>query len=256
MAYIKTVWDEATPRSLANLNKMETQYDEAVAEGVNLRKDNSKELRAEVLAGEPVSGVTGRVYYNSTTKTLNYYNGSVWVPLPGVSGQMLYDYGENEDAWVGTVDPFGPTKTFTKEADHLELAISSASGIGLVNDDTITFENDDVIVIEWELDYAGGSNALFVYARVTTDKTGSPNTATVYGYLNLSGALLTFPAATSTRPYSFRHSIISGVSMEDADYLKIYLQGQSGVGAAILKIYRIYKFPISEFLKLFPHSGA
>ncbi len=84
MAYIKTAWDEVTERSLANLNNIETQYDEAVVTARELRKDSSKESRVHVAAVAPAGAVVGQVYLNSGDKILYFYNGANWVPLPGL----------------------------------------------------------------------------------------------------------------------------------------------------------------------------
>lgn len=81
MAYTKTNWVETTPRSLANLNNMETQYDEAIAQGESLREDNTKALRAQVSATVLASGVAGQLYFNSTNGQMYVYNGTAWVHL-------------------------------------------------------------------------------------------------------------------------------------------------------------------------------
>ena len=81
MAYTKTTWSETTPRSLANLNNLETQYDEAVADAVALRADNTEELRVQVAASAPAGGVAGQLYFNSAESQMYYHNGTDWVLL-------------------------------------------------------------------------------------------------------------------------------------------------------------------------------
>lgn len=68
MAYTKTAWleDGSTPINATRLNNLETQYDEAVAQAAVVRADNTKELRAEVVAtltGETAEA--GRLVLNS-----------------------------------------------------------------------------------------------------------------------------------------------------------------------------------------------
>ena len=79
--YTKTNWTETTPRSLANLNKMETQYDEAIADAIALRADNTKELKVQVAASAPAGGVAGQLYFNSAESQVYYHNGTDWVLL-------------------------------------------------------------------------------------------------------------------------------------------------------------------------------
>ncbi len=81
MAYAKIDWNETTPRSVANLDHMETQYDEAVDYADDTRKDSAKELRVEVVTGglgaeTPHAGrlvVYNGYYYGGT--------GSLWLPI-------------------------------------------------------------------------------------------------------------------------------------------------------------------------------
>lgn len=83
MAYTKTSWIETTARSLANLNKLETQYDEAIADAITLRADNTKQLKVETAASVPAAGTAGRLLFNTTDGVLYYDTGTVWKALPG-----------------------------------------------------------------------------------------------------------------------------------------------------------------------------
>ena len=79
--YTKTNWTETTPRSLANLNKMETQYDEAIADAVALRADNTEEIRIFSSATFPPSPTEGFLFYHTGFKNVFVYNGTDWIEL-------------------------------------------------------------------------------------------------------------------------------------------------------------------------------
>ncbi len=102
MAYTKTIWNELTERNLTNLNNIETQYDEAVIVADDLRKDNSKELRAHVAAIAPAGAIAGQIYLNSGDKILYFYDGANWVPLPG----LVSVGGVDKEIYTQTWDSF------------------------------------------------------------------------------------------------------------------------------------------------------
>jgi len=79
MAYTKVNWDEAnTPLNTANLNKMETQYDEAIAYAEDKRADSGSELCAEVVSSFP-SHAAGRLIYHSNENKGYFSTGSSWI---------------------------------------------------------------------------------------------------------------------------------------------------------------------------------
>lgn len=66
---------EVTPSFLRHI---ETQYEQAQAEiGTSLREDSTAPLKAERLSTEP-SSANGRFYYNTTSKTMFFYDGLTW----------------------------------------------------------------------------------------------------------------------------------------------------------------------------------
>ena len=105
MAYNKTNWDETTPRSLANLNNMENQYDEAVLYGIDLRKDNTKQLNLEVLSTLPTPGTAGRIFVYTVDEMLYYDDGTVLKRLTKYSGTLVgwgyAAYGELDSSLFG-----------------------------------------------------------------------------------------------------------------------------------------------------------
>lgn len=79
MAYTKINWTEEIEITAARLNHMETQYDEAVDAGDDIRKDQTSEFRAEVVSS--LSGQTpsqGRIVYNQGTNRFHYGTGTAW----------------------------------------------------------------------------------------------------------------------------------------------------------------------------------
>lgn len=120
MAYSKTTWAETTARSLANLNNLETQYDEAIADAITLRADNSEELRVETAASVPSAGTAGRLLFNTTDSVLYYDTGSVWKALPGT----VFEAG-TEDAGrtlYYTEFPGDPTEGYMLEVTNTTVA--------------------------------------------------------------------------------------------------------------------------------------
>jgi len=127
MAYSKVVWDEEKAITAERLNQMETQYDEAVTAGINLRKDTSKAIKVEVASTLPAAGNAGRVIFNSTNNHLYYDNGTAW-KVAGLQSVMLYDHGAGAANWEkgcdrGTVNH---TRTLSFETDHIKLIVDKA----------------------------------------------------------------------------------------------------------------------------------
>ena len=88
MAYVKTVWDETTtPLSTANLDNMETQYDEALVSFKAERQNTESALRCEVVASFPEHSA-GRIIYHSTNNRFYFSDGTAWqlMALPGDAG--------------------------------------------------------------------------------------------------------------------------------------------------------------------------
>ncbi len=199
MAYTKTNWQIGTERSLANLNNIETQYDEAVAEGLNIRKDDTKELRVEVAVAAPASPATGRIYFNSGDKTTYYYNGNRWVALPLMRSVYNVDNREyvslsnliwpansinfSDVAWTKKVG-YGPliapgeyTTSFHMKANTSGTAygrlykngvalgdIVSAGTSGVGKTETFTYEVGDTI--EFWAYYNGANSGSISYCEV------------------------------------------------------------------------------------------
>ncbi len=77
MAYTKINWKENTPLNSTNLNKMETQYDEAFNELGSIRTDTSSPLLVQVVTSDPANNA-GYMIYNSTSGQFKYNNGTSW----------------------------------------------------------------------------------------------------------------------------------------------------------------------------------
>ena len=107
MAYVKINWTTTTARSTDNLEHMETQYDEAVAEGISLRADNTKELRVQVVASAP-AGVAGQLYFNTANGQLYAYNGSAWTHIgPSQIANIYYINGTIAGGATTTTENIG-----------------------------------------------------------------------------------------------------------------------------------------------------
>ena len=67
MSYTKTSWMEngTTPINATRLNNLETQYDESVAEAVNIRKDSTKELHVESTTVSGETATEGRLIFDN-----------------------------------------------------------------------------------------------------------------------------------------------------------------------------------------------
>lgn len=79
MAYTKINWDELnTPIDTTNLNKMETQYDEAIGHAGVARADGSLGLCAEVVSSFP-SHASGKLILHTGEDKGYYSNGAAWV---------------------------------------------------------------------------------------------------------------------------------------------------------------------------------
>lgn len=79
MAYTKINPNETTvPLSPANLNHMETQYDEALDYSGEVRADPSTALCAEVVSGFPAHAA-GKLVYHSGNGKGYFSTGSLWI---------------------------------------------------------------------------------------------------------------------------------------------------------------------------------
>jgi hypothetical protein len=78
MGYTKTNWTTTTPRSISNLNKMQTQYSEAVSEGINIRGYNSVHLSIEEVTFLPAAGSVGRIVYYPQNGSIYVDTGIYW----------------------------------------------------------------------------------------------------------------------------------------------------------------------------------
>ena len=79
MAYTKINWDEEnTPLNTTNLNKMETQYDEALAFAETVRANSSIALCAEVVSSFPAHAAGKLILHTGEDKGY-FSNGTAWV---------------------------------------------------------------------------------------------------------------------------------------------------------------------------------
>lgn len=85
MPFTPIVWiDGSVLITPARLRHMETQHEQAVADGTStVRDDNTSPLKPGINASEP-SGETGLMYYNSTDGKMYGYNGDEYVLLSEV----------------------------------------------------------------------------------------------------------------------------------------------------------------------------
>jgi len=234
MAYTKTNWTETTPRSLANLNKIETQYDEAVAAGIDLRKDATEEFRLEVRSSFPAGPATGRMFYHSTYKRAYYYNGSDWVALPGIRGETQYNLSDGEDKWV---TGYGTgTRTLTKESTYLKILLGGGESEGTwVLDDPIDFSPYSLLLIDWN--NVGTQPNWSWHVKVSTSKTGR-HSHSADRTLTFSGS-----AGIPTRVMSLN---VAGLG-STLRYLRFHCYSASGTSANNeLRIYRVALFTSNQ----------
>lgn len=78
MAYSKTTWGASTPLDPTNLNKMQTQYEEAITEAGGIRGSPSVDSRFEVVSSFP-DPIEGRMIYHSGLKTHFFADGTRWL---------------------------------------------------------------------------------------------------------------------------------------------------------------------------------
>lgn len=178
MAYSKTTWAEDTARTLARLNNLETQYDEAIADAITLRADNSKELRVEVLASLPAAGTAGRVVFNSGNNTLYVDDGSDFRSIGAsvVKAVTLYDvafgtFGSEVDTTITAVDlgasvirtvELGSSYTLpvADETGAIEAYFTSTTNFRIKRDATAVGSNSyQVTVIEFEPSFVKSLNS-------------------------------------------------------------------------------------------------
>lgn len=85
MPYTKVNFDEQTPLNSANLDQMETQYDEVLNDvGANMA-DSTRPLRVRVVSTFPTLEDGSIIYHTGFSKYF-YGSGSAWKEL-AVSGQ-------------------------------------------------------------------------------------------------------------------------------------------------------------------------
>ena len=124
MPYTKTSWIETTARSLANLNNLETQYDEAIADAITLRADNTEELRVEVLASLPAAGTAGRLVFNSGNNTLYVDDGTDFRSVGASVVKAITVY----DVIIDTTDTYTDT---TISAVDLGATVLTVARLGI-----------------------------------------------------------------------------------------------------------------------------
>jgi hypothetical protein len=98
MAYTKNTWTEGLAITHTRLNNLETQYDEAVAEGINIRKDSTKEIRVQVGTSLPGSPAAGMMFFHTELNVMYFYDGTAWRLFKG----GLYLGGPEKETTVVT----------------------------------------------------------------------------------------------------------------------------------------------------------
>ena len=88
MAYTKINWNETTTAlNSTNLDLMETQYEEVLAEVSDNMADDAAPFYAEIVSSFPAAS-SGRIIYNTSTQRFYFGTASDWeiMALPGDSG--------------------------------------------------------------------------------------------------------------------------------------------------------------------------
>ena len=130
---------------------------------IDLNSNQIKEVRIDNLAADP-TGSAGRIYYNTGTNVLKFYNGSAWVALStSVDTNTTYDLsgvgaangtagvrlagsdGTNDDVLVVGAGTVGVTRsgntltvTGTDSAAGTVTNVSGGTGITITGTSTVT----------------------------------------------------------------------------------------------------------------------
>ena len=240
--YTKTNWTETTPRSLANLNKMETQYDEAIADGVTLRADNTEELRLEVRSDYPVSPQTGRVFFHSTDKIIYFYNGAGWVGLPGTMGKTIYNRGYGEADWEVGIISSGASgyTTMTKKTDHLHILFDGFTGTFTMYASWVTslpvdMADYDFCLVEWATPSVRSEYNFYL-------QTGTKNDAFSVNYVGSLYMPRGVYAGSTYQKYNSRIMSLDDGITGTTHHIRLFASVGSGPAGCELEIYAVTLF--------------
>lgn len=139
MSYDKIVWNEDKAITPNRLNHMETQYEEAIAEAENLRKDPDKEIVLEVVSEFP-SHEAGRLIYYTNNGEFYGSDGSNWIKLLKSEGTAETQHvlegetfsNDSEVGLTGTMPNIGE-ENFTPSTTQQPISQGYHNGNGTVN---------------------------------------------------------------------------------------------------------------------------
>jgi len=249
MAYTKNTWTEALAITHDRLNNLETQYDEAVAEGENLRKDSSKELRLHVAASHPGSPVTGQIYFNTAQQLVYLYNGAAWVPAAGSELDITFAGGSRSSKiykYLGGIR-IGETNDLNATTAVTDI-IYGGGFVWAVSDEKI-YRIDPYSMAVWATVYSTHKVRKIVYSDTddylyalvitipgdaptlakidpsdfsTTTLATSPGGGNPYAIIEKGDHVFITTASTNQRVYKYNKSNLSYVA-QSAQYGSIYV---------------------------------
>lgn len=142
MVYTKTTWGTGTPRSTANLNNMETQYEEAESYAdpkmesakvyaEDVRKSDSLRIRVQY-RGTSLPSITpaGRLVFVAGDKQFYGTDGTRWLPIvpkltlfDGSDGNLFFPKAD----WIAH-ETTGAANFATDAGDYLHFGLEASGG--------------------------------------------------------------------------------------------------------------------------------